>query len=80
MRSADSLGWALTSAGDPAGGLRWARRALALGSRDPMFLYHAGMSAKGAGRVAEARALPARAASRSTRASPRCTRRGPSGR
>jgi tetratricopeptide (TPR) repeat protein len=55
VRSADSLGWALTSAGHPATGLRWGRRALALGSRDPMFLYHAGMSAKGAGRVAEAR-------------------------
>jgi tetratricopeptide (TPR) repeat protein len=56
VRSADALGWALTSAGHPAQGLRWARRALVLGSRDPLFLYHAGMSAKAAGRAAVARA------------------------
>jgi len=56
VRSADALGWALTSAGQPVEGLRWARRALALGSRDAMFLYHAGMSAQAAGRAALARA------------------------
>ena len=56
VRSADALGWALTSAGRPAKGLRWARRALALGSRDPLFLYHAGKSAQAAGRAALARA------------------------
>jgi tetratricopeptide (TPR) repeat protein len=56
VRSADALGWALTSAGRPAAGLHWARRALALGSRDPLFLYHAGMSAQAAGRAALARA------------------------
>jgi len=56
VRSADALGWALTRAGRPAAGLRWARRALALGSRDPMFLFHAGLSAKAAGRTSEARA------------------------
>jgi hypothetical protein len=56
VRSADALGWALTSARRPAQGLRWARRALVLGSRDPLFLYHAGMSAKAAGRAAVARA------------------------
>jgi tetratricopeptide (TPR) repeat protein len=56
VRSADALGWALTSAGRPGQGLHWARRALALGSRDPLFLYHAGMSAKAAGRAAVARA------------------------
>jgi tetratricopeptide (TPR) repeat protein len=56
VRSADALGWALTSAGRPALGLRWARRALALGSRDPSFLYHAGMSARAAGRAALAHA------------------------
>src|SRR4051794_3010209 len=49
VRSADALGWALTSAGRPREGLHWARRALRLGSRDPMFLYHAGSSALRAG-------------------------------
>jgi tetratricopeptide (TPR) repeat protein len=55
VRSADALGWALTSAGHPAVGVRWARRALRLGSRDPMFLYHAGTSARRAGDRADAR-------------------------
>ena len=50
VRSADALGWALTSAGHPHAGVAWARRALRLGSRDPMFLYHAGTSAMRAGR------------------------------
>src|SRR5437763_945708 len=43
VRSADALGWALTADGHPRAGLVWARRALGLGSRDPLFLYHAGM-------------------------------------
>jgi pentatricopeptide repeat protein len=55
VRSADALGWALTRAGAPAKGLGWARRALELGSKDAMFLYHAGMSARGAGRRSLAR-------------------------
>ncbi|MDP9384774.1 MAG: hypothetical protein M3P50_06020 [Actinomycetota bacterium] len=50
VRSADALGWALTRAGKPEAGLRMARRALALGSRDPLFLVHAGLSARAAGR------------------------------
>jgi Flp pilus assembly protein TadD len=56
VRSADALGWALTRAGHPVAGLRFAHRALALGSRDPNFLYHAGVSAQAAGHAAEARA------------------------
>jgi tetratricopeptide (TPR) repeat protein len=56
VRSADALGWALTRAGRPADGLRFSHRALALGSRDPMFLYHAGLSAQAAGHASEARA------------------------
>jgi tetratricopeptide (TPR) repeat protein len=54
VRSADALGWALTRAGRAREGLRYARRALRLGSRDASFLYHAGMSARAAGRKAEA--------------------------
>lgn len=55
VRSADALGWALTRAGDPGAGLRFARRALRLGSRDAMFLFHAGIAASAAGARAEAR-------------------------
>ncbi len=45
VRSADALGWALTRGGRPEAGLRWARRALKLGSLDPTFRYHAGIAA-----------------------------------
>ena len=55
VRSADALGWAHTRAGDPVAGVRWAHRALRLGSRDPMFLYHAGMAARAAGERSLAR-------------------------
>jgi tetratricopeptide (TPR) repeat protein len=51
VRSSDALGWALTRAGRPLEGLRYAQNALGLGSRDPMFLYHAAVAARGAGRV-----------------------------
>jgi len=60
VRSADALGWSLTRAGHPRTGARWARRALRLGSRDAMFLFHAGMAARGAGERAQARRLFAR--------------------
>jgi tetratricopeptide (TPR) repeat protein len=55
VRSADAVGWALTRAGRPAEGLRWARRALRLGSRDPGFVFHAGIAAREAGQPALAR-------------------------
>jgi tetratricopeptide (TPR) repeat protein len=55
VRSADALGWALTRAGDPGQGLKWAHRAVRLGSIDPLFLYHAGIAAMGAGQTAQAR-------------------------
>jgi tetratricopeptide (TPR) repeat protein len=49
VRAADARGWALTRSGRPAAGVRWARRALRLGSRDPLFRFHAGMSQLAAG-------------------------------
>jgi tetratricopeptide (TPR) repeat protein len=49
VRSADALGWALTRAGRPVEGYRFAQRALRLGSRDPVFRLHAGIAAKEAG-------------------------------
>ena len=70
VRSADALGWALTRAGLPAEGLRWATRALRLGSADPAFLYHAGMSAKAVGRAGLARRLLARSLAHNPRWSP----------
>jgi tetratricopeptide (TPR) repeat protein len=70
VRSADALGWALTRAGHPANGLRFAHRALRLGSRDPLFLYHAGIAAGGAGHLAEARRYLAASVSLNPRFSP----------
>jgi predicted Zn-dependent protease len=52
VRSADALGWALTRSGRHAAGLRWARRALRLGSVDPAFLAHAGVAGDAAARAA----------------------------
>jgi tetratricopeptide (TPR) repeat protein len=70
VRSADALGWALTAAGRPADGLAYARRALRLGSRDPLFLYHAGMAARAARAYGAARAYLTRALSLNPRFSP----------
>ena len=67
VRSADALGWALTRAGHPAQGLAWAHQALAIGSADPLFLYHAGAAAAATGRRTEARAYLARALARNPR-------------
>ena len=50
VRSADALGWAFVRSGRAAAGLRWSRRALALGSLDPVFRFHSGMAAHAAGR------------------------------
>ncbi|WP_354697726.1 Lipopolysaccharide assembly protein B [Paraconexibacter sp. AEG42_29] len=57
VRAADALGWALTRAGSPKAGYAWARRALRLGWREPLAVYHAGMSARAAGQPAAARRL-----------------------
>jgi tetratricopeptide (TPR) repeat protein len=55
IRSADALGWALTRSGRPSEGLAWSERALSLGSRDPLFRFHAGAAAAVAGRPGAAR-------------------------
>jgi tetratricopeptide (TPR) repeat protein len=55
VRSADALSWSLTRAGHPTDGLAWARRALRLGSRDPLLLTRAGLTAKAARHDREAR-------------------------
>jgi tetratricopeptide (TPR) repeat protein len=56
VRSADAVGWALTRAGRPREGLRWARRALRRGWRDPVPRLHAGIAAARAGDAPAARA------------------------
>jgi tetratricopeptide (TPR) repeat protein len=70
VRSSDALAWALTRAGHPAEGLRHARAALRLGSRDPMFLYHAAVAAHGAGRDGLAKTWLHRALADNPRFSP----------
>src|SRR5258706_3042236 len=50
VRAADALGWATTRAGRPRAGLRYALRALTLGSRDAIFLFHAAVAARAAAR------------------------------
>ena len=70
LRAADALGWALTRAGEPAQGLEYAERALRLGSRDPLYLYHAGIAASDAGRPDLARRYLAQALEPNQRFSP----------
>jgi tetratricopeptide (TPR) repeat protein len=70
VRSADALGWALTRAGRPAEGLRYARKALRLGSRDPLFLYRAAVAARAAGSDGLAQAWLRRALADNPRFSP----------
>jgi pentatricopeptide repeat protein len=70
VRAADALGWSLARAGEPAEGLAYAQRALHLGSRDAMFLYHAGLAARDAGRADLARRYLGRALAQSPHFSP----------
>jgi len=49
VRSADAVGWALTRSGHATDGLAWARRAVKLGTRDPLILTRAGLTARAAG-------------------------------
>jgi tetratricopeptide (TPR) repeat protein len=55
VRSADAVSWALTRSGRPSDGLAWARRAVKLGSRDPLILTRAGLTARAAGHDRAAR-------------------------
>ena len=55
VRSADAFSWALSSAGRDSEALRMSANAMRLGSRDPSFLYHAGIVALRAGDAERAR-------------------------
>jgi len=70
VRSADAYSWALHSADRDAAALELSREAMRLGSRDPYFLYHAGVIAADAGAAARARALLGRLAAQSPGFSP----------
>ena len=70
VRSADAYGWALSAAGEDERALRLSREAMRLGSRDPSFLYHAGMIARRAGRAPAARELLGRLVAQTPRFSP----------
>jgi tetratricopeptide (TPR) repeat protein len=67
VRSADAVSWALDRSGRSSDALAWARRALKLGSRDPLILTRAGLTARTAGHDREAR----RYLRRALRANPR---------
>jgi tetratricopeptide (TPR) repeat protein len=57
VRSADAYSWALSSAGRNDEALSMSEQAMRLGSRDPAFLYHAGIVASRAGRTDRAHAF-----------------------
>jgi tetratricopeptide (TPR) repeat protein len=60
VRAADAYSWALSSAGRDSEALAMSRQAMRLGTRDPIFLYHAGIVAMRAGRPDRARSFLAR--------------------
>jgi tetratricopeptide (TPR) repeat protein len=70
VRSADAYSWALYRAGRMAPATRFSAEAMRLGSRDPSFLYHAGMIALRAGRSEQARRLLGALVAQSPRFSP----------
>jgi hypothetical protein len=57
VTSADALSWALFRAGELDEATRFSARAMALGSQNPVFLFHAGMIARATGDEASARSL-----------------------
>lgn len=70
VRSADAYSWALYKAGRIGPASRFSKRAMRLGSRDPYFLYHAGMIARRAGEISAARRLLGRLVAQSPRFDP----------
>jgi tetratricopeptide (TPR) repeat protein len=60
VRAADAYSWALSAAGEHRAALRFSDLALRLGSRDPAFLYHAGIVAFRAGKTDRARVVLSR--------------------
>jgi tetratricopeptide (TPR) repeat protein len=70
VRSADAYSWALSSAGRDREAIAMSARAMRLGSRDPSFLYHAGMIALRAGQAERAKAFLSRLVEQSPRFNP----------
>jgi tetratricopeptide (TPR) repeat protein len=70
VRSADALAWALRADGRTEAAARFSKRAMSLGSRDPYFLYHAGIIARDAGQDERARGLLATLVEQSPRFHP----------
>ena len=70
VRSADAYSWALSAAGRDGEALAMSERAMRLGSRDPSFLYHAGMVARRAGRSDRARDFLGQVVAQSPRFNP----------
>jgi tetratricopeptide (TPR) repeat protein len=70
VRSADAYAWALHAAGRHAAALVMSAEAMRLGSRDPAFLYHAGVIAADVGATDRARALLETLTAQSPRFSP----------
>ena len=57
VSAADAYSWALHRAGRTSAASRLSAEAMRLGSRDPQFLFHAGMVARASGRLDEAKRL-----------------------
>jgi tetratricopeptide (TPR) repeat protein len=70
VRAADAYSLALSAAGEHRAALRFSDRAMRLGSRDPVFLYHAGMVSFRAGDERRARLLLGRLVAQSPDFSP----------
>ena len=70
VRSADAYSWALSRAGRDRAALAMSARAMRLGSRDPSFLFHAGMVALRADRPERARAFLTQLVEQSPRFNP----------
>ena len=80
VRSADAYAWALYRAGRIGPATRFSEQAMRLGSRDPSFLYHAGMIARARRAKPRRRAGCSAPSWRRARASARSTRRARGGR